>query len=536
MYILRKIKEIKKNKISLATLLIGLVSISVLLTLSILLIVSYQYKKQSLYETTFTLNHSTASKMSQTMDSLFKSMRSSLKNAAAFYSVNKTFNPEDANYLDLIRKSSNYFNSIMLVDESGVIRKISPSSIGSEGKKIVTDAAIEAFKGKKPYISKPFMSPSTKQLIVFISEPIYDEKGIYRGFIGGSIYLQKDNVLNMIFGNYGLDDGGSSLYVVGSDGSLLYDPNIIQIGKNISTYPIVQKLMQGKSGYELTKTDDTSLLAGYSYVPENRWGIVVYSEMSKIKEQLNSQIQRILLYSFFPFIILMFATIWFAHRLAKPFVTLASIVSNRGNKEEKLLALDQHWNREADLLTKTVVLALNGIKVQTDQLTHAAMTDALTGLSNRRSLEKTMKQWIEEQKNYSIIVLDIDRFKLVNDTFGHQEGDRVLQHLSKIVMSTIRPGDLCSRYGGEEFVVLLPYTTVHDAYEVAERIRKSMENSENHLKHIITISLGVAHFPSQSKNADELFVLADQALYKAKNAGRNRTMIAEGKSDVKGYI
>ncbi|MGO4695977.1 diguanylate cyclase [Paenibacillus sp. 2TAB26] len=528
MYILRKITEKKKNKISLATLLIGLVSISVLLTLSILLFVSYEYKKQSLYETTLTLNLSTASKMSQTMDSLFISMRSSLKNAASFYSV---VNAADADYLDLIRKSSNYFNSIMVVDESGVIRNISPSSIGAKGEKIVTDAAIEAFKGKKPYISKPFMSPSTKQLIVFISEPLYDEKGIYRGFIGGSIYLQKDNVLNMIFGNYGLNESGSSLYVVDSDGSLLYDSNIIQIGKNISSYPIVQQLKQGKSGYTLTKTDGISLLAGYSYVPENEWGIVVYSEMSTIKAQLNIQIRQILLYSLLPFILLMLATIWFAHRLARPFVMLANIVGNMGNKEQKLLTMDQHWNREADVLTKTVVLALNGIQLKTDQLTQAAMTDALTGLSNRRSLEKTMKQWIEEQKNYSIIVLDIDRFKLVNDTYGHQEGDRVLQHLSKIVMATIRPGDLCSRYGGEEFVVLLPYTNVHDAYEVAERIRESMENSENHLKHRITISLGIAHFPSQSRNADELFVLADQALYKAKNTGRNRTMIAEVKNE-----
>jgi diguanylate cyclase (GGDEF)-like protein len=533
---LRIIKEIKKNKISLATLLTGLVTISVLLTLTILLIASYHSKKQSLYETTLTLNLSTASKMSQTMDSLFKSMRSSLKSAADFYAGNGSLNAEDSkSYLNLIRTSSTYFNSIAWVDSSGLIRAVSPSSIGSAGGRIMTDAAKEALSSRKPYISKPFMSPTTKNLIVFISEPIYDEEGVYRGYIGGSIYLQKNNVLSMIFGNSGLDDHGSYFYVVGPDGSLLYDPNISQIGKNISSNSIVQKLVQGKSGYRLTESEGTSLLAGYSHVPENQWGIVVLSEISTIKKLLINQIEQILLYALFPFILLMLVTIWLARRLASPFETLANIVGGIGQKEEKRPDLKQHWNREADLLNKAVVLAFDGIKLQTDQLTEAAMTDALTGLSNRRTMESRMKQWTEELKPYAIIILDIDRFKLINDTFGHQEGDKVLQHLANIVTSTVRPGDLCSRYGGEEFVVLLPFGNVNDAYEISEQIRTKMENSENHLKQKVTISLGVAHFPLQSSNADELFVLADQALYKAKHAGRNRTMIAEGSRNEKAH-
>ncbi|OBZ11400.1 sensor domain-containing diguanylate cyclase [Bacillus sp. FJAT-26390] len=526
---LRIIKEIKKNKISLATLLTGLVSISVLLTLTILLIASYHSKKQSLYETTLTLNLSNASKMSQTMDSLFKSMRSSLKNAADFYAANPSLHAEDTkSHLNLIRTSSTYFNSIALVDSSGLILAVSPSSIGTAGERILTDAAKEALHSRKPYISKPFVSPTTKNLIVFISEPIYDEEGVYRGYIGGSLYLQKNNVLSMIFGNSGLDNNGSYFYVVGSDGSLLYDPDISQIGKNMSSDSIVQTLMEGKSGYRLTESDGVSLLAGYSYVPENQWGIVVVSEISTIRKRLINQVEQILIYSLFPFILLLLVTIALARRLASPFETLANIVGNIGQKEERRPDLKQHWNREADLLNKAVVLAFDGIKLQTDQLTQAAMTDALTGLSNRRTMESRMKQWTEELKPYAIILLDIDRFKLINDTFGHQEGDKVLQHLANIVKSTARPGDLCSRYGGEEFVVLLPSATVSDAYDISERIRTTMESSESHLKQKVTISLGVAQFPLQSGNADELFVLADQALYKAKHAGRNRTMIAEG--------
>ena len=276
MPILRLIHTKQKKKISLATLLTGLVSISVLLTLTILLISSYHSKKKSLYDTTFSLNLSTASNMSQTMDSVFKSMHGSLKNAAAFYLNNSGMNATDSdNYLELIRNSSNYVNSIVVVDETGLIRTVSPSSIGTAGGRIKTEAAKEALASRKPYISKPYLSTRTKRLIVFISEPIFDNAGVYRGFIGGSIYLQENNVLNMIFGNESPGgDSGSYFYVVGSDGHVLYDPEKSRIGKDFSSDPIVQKLIQGKSGYEQTvNSKGVTLLAGYSYVPDNRWGI-----------------------------------------------------------------------------------------------------------------------------------------------------------------------------------------------------------------------------------------------------------------------
>ncbi|MNI35502.1 putative diguanylate cyclase YcdT [compost metagenome] len=249
-----------------------------------------------------------------------------------------------------------------------------------------------------------------------------------------------------------------------------------------------------------------------------------------VYDQLNNQIKAILLYTLVPFILLLLVTIWLARRLAQPFVNLAKIVSRIGQEEVSFPAAKQHWNREADWLTKTVILALNGIKTQTDQLTHEAMTDALTGLNNRRTMETIMKQWTEEQTPFSIIVLDIDHFKRVNDTYGHLAGDQVLQYLAEIVKQSVGPGDICSRYGGEEFVVLLPLVDAAAAYAVAERIRITMEKGENHLKQIITVSLGIAHYPTHTHVTDELFHLADQALYKAKHDGRNRTMIVESHS------
>jgi diguanylate cyclase (GGDEF)-like protein len=123
--------------------------------------------------------------------------------------------------------------------------------------------------------------------------------------------------------------------------------------------------------------------------------------------------------------------------------------------------------------------------------------------------------------------MDIDRFKTVNDTYGHQAGDEVLKHFAKIITSAIRPGDVCCRFGGEEFIALISHVAADEAYLVAERIRSTFEKSVNPIGRPITVSQGIAHYSSHSFSAEELIQMADQAMYKAKQSGRNQTIIAE---------
>ncbi|WP_409342204.1 diguanylate cyclase [Paenibacillus sp. MBLB4367] len=529
MPILREIQENQRNKISLATLLSGLAALSVMLTLTILLVSSYQSQKQSLFETTLSLNHSTAANMSQTMDSLFKSMRGSLKYTASYFSEHYSPNEKEWNtQLELLRHNSNYFNSISLVDETGLVRSVAPQSLGSAGKSVATEAAKEALSLRKPYLSKPYTSTAGR-LLVFMSEPIFDKDGLYRGFIAGTIYLQENNVLNMIFGSNRIDEKGSYFYVVDADGNLLFHPDKNRLGENNSNAnKVVQMLLQGKSGQEqVVNSRGVTLLAGYSSISENGWGIVMQSPMKVVYEQLNRHIKGMLLYTLPPFLLLMLAAIWLARRLAKPFVSLADLVSNIGTDKEQLPALSNHWNREADLLTRTVTLALEEIRKQTDQLTRAATTDPLTGLMNRRTMESLISRWTAEKTAFSIIIMDLDKFKTINDTFGHQAGDEVLKHLAGIAKLAVGPHDVCCRFGGEEFVVLLPSAADTDAYIVAERIRQSMESSDNPVGRTVTVSLGVACYPQHADSAEALFQLADQSLYMAKRAGRNRAVMAQ---------
>ncbi|WP_419656103.1 GGDEF domain-containing protein [Desulfosarcina variabilis] len=125
----------------------------------------------------------------------------------------------------------------------------------------------------------------------------------------------------------------------------------------------------------------------------------------------------------------------------------------------------------------------------------------------------------------SLIMMDIDDFKQVNDSYGHPEGDRVLSEISTLILKTARDLDICSRYGGEEFAVILPQTGHQEALRLAERIRKRVENRfKKDLN--VTISLGVATCPRVAKSAEALVSKADKALFQSKKRGKNRVTLS----------
>ena len=164
-----------------------------------------------------------------------------------------------------------------------------------------------------------------------------------------------------------------------------------------------------------------------------------------------------------------------------------------------------------------------------------AIVDGLTGLNNRRYLDNHLKILFDRAavrgRPISICMTDIDRFKLVNDTYGHDVGDEVLREFATRIRSTVRGADLACRYGGEEFVVVMPDTPIELAASVAERLRAIVEDKPFYVRSIdgelsITASLGIATSNAAFGTPDELLKHADRALYEAKHAGRNRVVAA----------
>jgi two-component system cell cycle response regulator len=175
------------------------------------------------------------------------------------------------------------------------------------------------------------------------------------------------------------------------------------------------------------------------------------------------------------------------------------------------------------------------LRASVKQTIELAVTDPLTGLYNRRYLDNHLNVLFNRSmargRPLSVLITDIDRFKHVNDTYGHDGGDEVLREFANRVRSTIRGADLACRYGGEEFVVVMPDTSPEIAAGVAERLRAAIENAPFMLKHAgealnVTASFGIASRITSVLTPDQLMKQADLALYEAKNTGRNRVVAA----------
>jgi len=162
---------------------------------------------------------------------------------------------------------------------------------------------------------------------------------------------------------------------------------------------------------------------------------------------------------------------------------------------------------------------------------HDAATDMLTGQANRRALDLLLKQQMnlasKGRRTFSLLMLDIDHFKQINDVHGHGVGDDTLRAFVSRVRVHLRQGDVCTRYGGEEFVIVLPGTTLKTAIEVAERLRLSIAESdlltEPPVK--VTVSIGVAEYVA-GQTIEQLLKMADEAMYAAKQGGRNQIRVS----------
>jgi diguanylate cyclase (GGDEF)-like protein len=217
------------------------------------------------------------------------------------------------------------------------------------------------------------------------------------------------------------------------------------------------------------------------------------------------------------------------------FALLASLVINNSQLFSDLqLELTERMQVEAQLREANALLGTQVKQIQGLQLIlrEQSIRDPLTGLHNRRYLseiqDRELARAAREGYPVSFAIIDIDHFKSVNDTFGHDAGDSILKKLADLIHRYTRSGDIVCRYGGEEFLIILPNIEAEIAFQITDRLRKTFMDATSPLeigRAKATISCGISEYPVDGSSANELITLADKAMYQAKAAGRNQVVI-----------
>ncbi len=193
--------------------------------------------------------------------------------------------------------------------------------------------------------------------------------------------------------------------------------------------------------------------------------------------------------------------------------------------------LDEQGFSQEDVEMLKAVADQAAVAINKAQLWEMAVTDSLTGLYVRRYFMAKFQEEIHRAERYkkvvTVVMADLDRFKSVNDNYGHTAGDRVLKAVGKFLQKNIRDVDILARYGGEEFVILLPEADKYEAYTVSERLRQRFSELKLEALPQLTMSLGIASYPKDGKNLEQLINRADIAMYAAKQMGRNKVVIYE---------
>lgn len=505
-------------------LIVALTLCSALIPLANTFYASYSVQREQLMQATLRANQAYARKLAKSTEDFLQSTLQQLAYTATLlpeYMDNPARLDEEAARLRLQTKS---FNSVTILDAHGVALATSPETLQLRGHLLRSAGVSETLQVQAPHISAPYLSTAGNYSI-FISHPIMGAAGEFIGVVGGNIYLKQENILNFMLGTHFYQDG-SYLFVVDDSKRIIYHPDPARVGDTITGNIAIDEVTQGLAGSStIVNSKGLQMLAGYAAVPSTGWGVVAQRPLHTTLAPLTQLMRNVLAMSL-PLAIITLALAWWgARRIARPLQQLASGARTMDQPgTAHTIQGVKSWYFEAQELKKAMLLGLDLLHQSITKLRHDVHTDPLSGLGNRRDLNAALATLQAQDTPFAVVSVDIDHFKRVNDTYGHDVGDRVIQQLAEQMRAVCRSGDVPCRVGGEEFVMVLPYTSLKQAAGVAERLRQQVASSAVPQVGHITISLGVAHWPDSSADVGHVFKHADTMLYAAKHQGRNRVV------------
>jgi diguanylate cyclase (GGDEF)-like protein len=518
---------LKRNFLKLNRLILFTALTATIITFINSLYSNYQVQREQLVLQALDVNQAYARKLADTTEVFLHSTQQQLAYSAEIISDKMEVASTLAKEADRLKYQTNTFNSVVVIDSDGIAQATSPETLGLFGKQVSSEGTVKALRDKKPQISAPYIS-SLKNLLIVISSPIFDELDNYRGFIGGTIYLKEKNILNKILGEHYYSNG-SYIYVVDKNKQILYHPEQDRIGTFVKNNNGLDEIIANEEGgLLLTNSKNIDMLAGYSKVTSTGWTVVTQSPVESTLLPLTGIMEKVIMRTM-PMAFAVFLFIWvFARAISKPLQQLADKAKlldspSISNDIEKI----NSWYVESLSLKKAILSGMKLLHSQIGQLQHDVRTDPLTGANNRRAFQLKLEQLTVLESSFSILALDIDYFKNINDTYGHKIGDDVLKEMVKIMTAFSRDGDMVVRTGGEEFVLLLKDCPIKEALACAERLRITIADKVFENVGHLTVSIGIAAWDNESVSIERILSLADEALYEAKGQGRNRCIIAQ---------
>lgn len=444
------------------------------------------------------------------------------------------------NILKIFRQTYTEFADLLLLDNKGYI-VATTQTVRYEPNIQLADREYfqQAIQGKS-YISGFFRGRSVGVSTLSISAPVLKDGKPYR-VLAGFITLRKFLELFARQREIPYDGLLIRIHFINTIGQVIShpdyisqfisDPNIDKDSRFFSNSKAVQDLLEGKEGASIYVNEGKGRYGAYSWIKPLQIGLVVETDQEIQEAPLGEQLRRMIMAFLVVFLVLLaFITlsIWYVSKPITQLVQAMEDVIEGSSSHETILF--HRTGSHLDRLVDTFQQLRKAVHQRETQLQDKAARDPLTGLYNHGMLQDLVQKEYHRRKRSGkplcFLMIDIDHFKNINDNYGHAVGDQVLQEVSRILESCVRSGDIVARYGGEEFAILVDSDQPEVSLALAERIRSRIESHPfivNGGKLPLTVSVGwVCLKTDKVPDSRAIVKEADDELYRAKEAGRNR--------------
>ncbi|OLC03447.1 MAG: hypothetical protein AUH78_02760 [Gemmatimonadetes bacterium 13_1_40CM_4_69_8] len=498
--------------------------------------VSYAHSQRSLTEKITGEQQSVSSQASRELDLWLKERLYDLRVFASSYEVSENLEkiPRTGrepvregraygrlrDYLNSVRDRFSDYEELIVLDSSA---RVVATSASDAGVVALPPDWLHAIKTDNAFVGEPYRDDVTRKPEMIVAVPIYPSSGRLIGALTAKLNLRAVQQIIRRFASNGL--GG--IVVVTADGTLLASSGTGGAAPMTVQLPAESvRLLFDRAGTALRYRgfDGEEVVGTLQRVPRLGWAVV--AEIPA--EAAYRQVIRLRNLTVLIVAALLLGVGLLAYLLGVLIVRpLDRLTAGAGKVAAGDLAVDLPVvsGGEVGSLTEVFNDMVARLRDGRRELEHRSLTDDLTGLYNRRYLMETLANEIRRSRRLehccALLMADIDHFKEYNDAFGHLAGDEVLIKVARALRESTREVDSVARYGGEEFVVLLPETAAEQAAETAERIRARVA-AEALAGGTITLSVGIAEFPTHGDSPESMIAAADRALYRAKHEGRNR--------------